>query len=70
MPLFDGGLKGASTRNVRPRRSAAVFPGGSSGGDPVAANFLSSGEEKKCASVRWNSAMASSCAIVGSTVFW
>ena len=70
MPLFDGGLKGASTRNVRPRFSADVIPRGSSDGAPVAANFLSAGEEKKRASVRWNSAMASSCAVVGSTVFW
>ena len=46
MPFFDGGVKGASTRNVRPRCSAAVMPGGSSGGGPPAANFLSAGEEK------------------------
>ena len=52
MPLLDGGLKGASTRNVRPRFSAGVIPAGSSGGDPVAANFLSAGEEKKRGSVR------------------
>ena len=48
MPFFEGGLKGASTRNVRPRCSAGVIPRGSSGGDPVAANFLSAGEEKNC----------------------
>jgi len=69
MPFLEGGVKGASTKNVRPRFSAGVIPGGSSGGDPVVANFLSSREEKKCASARWNSAMASSCAAVGSTVF-
>ena len=70
MPFLEGGVKGASTRNVRPRCSAGVIPGGSSGGAPVAANLLSAREEKKRASVRWNSAMASSCAVVGSTVFW
>ena len=70
MPFLEGGVKGASTRNVRPRFSAGVIPGGSSGGGPPAANLLSSLEEKKCESVRWNSAMASSSAVVGSTVFW
>ena len=60
MPFLEGGSKGASTRNVRPRFSAGVIAGGSSGGGPPAANLLSSFEEKKCASVRWNSAMASS----------
>ena len=70
MPFFEGGVKGASTRNMRPRCSAGVRPGGSSGGGPPAANFLSATEEKNCGSVRWNSAMASSSAVVGSTVFW
>lgn len=69
MPFLDGGSKGASTRNVRPRCSAGVIPGGNSGGGPPAANALSAFEEKKCALVRWNSAMASSSADVGSTVF-
>ena len=49
MPFLEGGVKGASTRNVRPRCSASVIPGGSSGGGPPAANFLSSFEEKKWA---------------------
>jgi hypothetical protein len=39
--------------NVRPRFSAGVMPSGSSGGAPVLANFLSAGEEKKRAAVRW-----------------
>ena len=34
MPFLDGGVKGASTRNVRPRFWAGVIPGGSSGGGP------------------------------------
>jgi hypothetical protein len=69
MPAFEGGAKGASARNVRPRFSAAVTPGGSSGGGPPAANALNSSDEKNCGSVRWNSAIASSSALVGSTVF-
>ena len=61
MPFLEGGLKGASTRNVRPRCCAGVIPGGNSGGGPPAANLLSAGEEKNCGSVRWKFAMASSC---------
>ena len=63
-------IEGRVDRNVRPRCSAGVIPRGNSGGAPVAANLLSAGEEKKRGSVRWNSAMASSSAAVGSTVFW
>ena len=60
----DAPLRRRIEGRIDEERASSLLGGrdsrGNSGGAPVAANFLSAGEEKKRGSVRWNSAMASS----------